>query len=467
MPSKQIDMPIHPGENERRSWRRPLTFTSIIPLGACDHRRLHNRLREREKAWLDRLPSVPDLHSFRLVAVPPNAQSEQTALLLNTVHDRPIEPHLKDLLKVIDEELRNALADVGIILAAKELHHALITHQTMVQTFHLGAINQSLRNIRQERHLRQTLQQYADNQLASGAWTRNIPPETMWRKARDFVQGSADPDLPAGPAETISAEGRVRRFVSLLVSFAFPAMGVLAKDIAAAIQAISDRSTYWTARIAFGLWWIYGAVPTALALVLVRLTEAVESHPVAPDPDIEKVRRLEAKEDHRLKNAVTLWFPVKDSGVRRLLLRMILWGSERGCRHFWTRGALADIDTIHYARIMQVDGGRTLLFMSDYDGSLNRYLDDFLGVGSRAVIPISSNAAGCPKTRWLFKPADPQTFGPRWRSLIRTCQLEIAVWYSAYPDLTVRDILKNHNIREGLFAEDTDRETARKWLQLL
>ena len=48
-----------------------------------------------------------------------------------------------------------------------------------------------------------------------------------------------------------------------------------------------------------------------------------------------------------------------------------------------------------------------MLFMSDYDGSLDRYLLDFMGVGSRAVIPIASSVAGCPKTRWLFGKNDP------------------------------------------------------------
>jgi hypothetical protein len=95
----------------------------------------------------------------------------------------------------------------------------------------------------------------------------------------------------------------------------------------------------------------------------------------------------------------TLWFPVKDSWTRRLLLKLILCGSERGCRHFWTAGHLADIETIHYAGLLQVDEGRSMIFMSDYDGILHRYLDDFIGIGSRAVVPICSNFAGCPKTR--------------------------------------------------------------------
>jgi hypothetical protein len=105
--------------------------------------------------------------------------------------------------------------------------------------------------------------------------------------------------------------------------------------------------------------------------------------------------------------------------------------------------------------------------MSDYDGSLDRYLLDFMGVGSRAVIPISSNVKGCPKTRWLYGKDDPTTFGPRLRNLLRTYQLETSVWYNAYPTLTVRDVLVNGAIRDGLFAPVMSEEDAQRWTDLL
>lgn len=172
-------------------------------------------------------------------------------------------------------------------------------------------------------------------------------------------------------------------------------------------------------------------------------------------------------EDLRAKNEVTYWFAVKDSWVRRQLMTLILYGSEGGCRHFWTNGELAGIDTIHYARLVQLAGNRVMLFMSDYDGSLDRYLMDFTGVGSRAVIPISSSVAGCPKTRWLYGKDDPATFDPRLVNLLRTYQLETSVWYNAYPFLNVRDVLVNAAIREGLFAESMAEENARRWADLL
>ena len=187
----------------------------------------------------------------------------------------------------------------------------------------------------------------------------------------------------------------------------------------------------------------------------------------APAPDEDVLGRLEDSEDHTPKNQVTLWFPVRPTWVRRTLLRTILWASERGCRHLWTDGRLSGIDTIHYARLMQVDGGRSMIFMSDYDGGLNRYLGDFLGEGSNAVIPISSNFHGCPKTRWLYRQQDPDTFGARWRALIRRHQLETTVWYSAYPLLTVTEILANARFREILFASRLTEAEARRWTRRL
>ena len=108
-----------------------------------------------------------------------------------------------------------------------------------------------------------------------------------------------------------------------------------------------------------------------------------------------------------------------------------------------------------------------MLFMSDYDGSLDRYLLDFMGVGSRAVIPISSNVKGCPKTRWLYEKEDPVTFGPRLQNLLRTYQLETSIWYNAYPHLTVRDVLVNAAIRDGLFAPAMSEEDAQTWADML
>jgi hypothetical protein len=259
----------------------------------------------------------------------------------------------------------------------------------------------------------------------------------------------------------------VARFIDLVKTFAFPAIGVLWTDIGNAIRDIPERGRREVAWIAYALWWIYGAIPTGIAMLVVRLLELIEPDPVLPPADAAKVERLEMAEDIRLKNEVTYWFAVRGGWMRRWLLAVILWGSERGCRHFWTNGKLAGIDTIHYARILQIAEKRVMIFMSDYEGSLDRYLLDFMGVGSRAVIPISSNVEGSPKTRWLYGQADPVTFGPRLHNLLRTYQLETSVWYNAYPQLTVRDVRVNGALREGLLVPEMTEEEAQRWTELL
>ncbi|MFP4283782.1 MAG: hypothetical protein ACLFU2_14265 [Opitutales bacterium] len=144
---------------------------------------------------------------------------------------------------------------------------------------------------------------------------------------------------------------------------------------------------------------------------------------------------------------------------------LTLFGSERGTRHLWTRGSLAGAENIHYARLLLADGGRRMIFMSDYEGSFDAYIDHFIGIGgkTRAVIPISSRVLGCPPTRWLYWPVEEVSFRRRWREMARSYQLQASVRYVAYPDLSANDILNHSVIRERLFAESLSPEELKDW----
>jgi hypothetical protein len=333
---------------------------------------------------------------------------------------------------------------------------------------HIGAIRRTLADIRLDRELREEIGAFAARSLAADRWPADTPAETIRRDIREHVRAEArHRPLPTGPAIPLSTLGRALRCVDFVTTFAFPAMGTLSTDITIAIERISDRGRRELTRIAYRLWWLYAGIPTGIALAGVRWLELREPDLELPPADAAKVERLESVEDLRLKNEVTYWFTIKESWMRRQLMTVVLWGSEGGCRHLWTNGELSGIDTIHYARLLQLAKKRVMLFMSDYDGSLDRYLLDFTGVGSRAVIPISSNVKGCPKTRWLYGKDNPTTFGPRLQNLLRTYQLETSVWYNAYPFLTVRDVLVNGAIRDGLFAPAMSEEDAQRWADLL
>ena len=446
-------------------WRRPRSLTVVAPVPATGVDDLRSRLTGLAPSFQRALEKVDDLHTFRLVAVPPDIGNDRTTrILLSIVHDEPLEKHLARLIEIAGDLLAEAFAGTEFAGPPADLPQFLMRHRLRENTVHLGAINKSVSEIKGEDRLREKIEVFIDHRTDKRDWDEDTDIEKIRQQIKEHVLKNADEGgMPLAASRGLNRSARLLKFIDLLATFAFPAIGVLAKDTLEAIGRIKNEIHQSAARLAYGLWWIYGGIPTGLAMLGVRILEIFEPDIEAPPPDEDTLRRLEATEDLRLKNEVTLWFPVKDSWMRRFLLRLVLWGSERGCRHFWTAGHLANIETIHYARLLQVDEGRSMIFMSDYDGSLHRYLDDFIGVGSRAVVPISSNFAGCPKTRWLFEQEDPDTFDGRWRGLIRRYQLEASVWYSAYPLLTVRDVRTNTEIRDGLFAEELSAEDARKW----
>jgi hypothetical protein len=455
-------------ERLRATWRGPRSLTAIVPIPGASTDVLRARLEALAAPIEAAVAAVPTLHSLRMAAVPAREGEQPGAsVLVNLVHDEPPATDVGELVRVAGPLLARALDGAARFDGdPRGLAALLDRHREREHTVHLGAIGRTVREVHAEHRLREAIQTFADAQLRTGAWDERTSAETMRVEMRAHVLSRGD-GLPTGPAPSAPASARALRAADLIASFAFPAIGVLAPDVHEAIGRIERAPARIAARVAWGLWWLYGGIPTALSLAWVRLLERLEADRVAPPPDEETLRRLEDSEDRRPKNVVTLWLPVRPTLARRMLLGSILWGAERGCRHVWTDGRLAGIETIHYARIMQVDRGRTMLFMSEYDGGLARYLDDFVGVGHRAVLPISSNLDGCPKTRWLFWQDDPSTFDARWRGLIRRYQLETPVWYSAYPRLTVREILANARIRQGLFATSLSEHDAREWVRRL
>jgi hypothetical protein len=77
---------------------------------------------------------------------------------------------------------------------------------------------------------------------------------------------------------------------------------------------------------------------------------------------------------------------------------------------------------------------------------------------------IWTNTLGYPKTNLLlFKGARDEPAFKRWT---RDYQVPTQVWYSAYPTLSVQDVLKNAEIRE-LLATELSLERAERLLGLL
>jgi hypothetical protein len=124
-------------------------------------------------------------------------------------------------------------------------------------------------------------------------------------------------------------------------------------------------------------------------------------------------------------------------------------------RVYFTQGDLGGIQTIHFAQFLVLPDKKRLLFMGNYDGAFSAYLQDFNNV--MGVPAVWSNCVGFPHTFYLV--GDGSSDEQRFKAFGRRTQVETIGWYSAYPDLSVKDIGTGTLIRELLRRPIDDRST--------
>ena len=198
------------------------------------------------------------------------------------------------------------------------------------------------------------------------------------------------------------------------------------------------------------------------ALLLRRHERRDEAPHVKPGEEL--VQELAALEDHLVQNPFTALGHVKPGRFRRLTLTTILFLLNHVTRHVFNRGNLSGVKTIHFARWVFLDDKRRMFFASNYDGSLESYMDDFIDKVAWGLNLVFSNGVGYPKTRWLVHGGARDELA--FKDYLRLHQVPTRVWYSAYGRLTALNIAQNEKIRAGLYG-DLSGEDERTWVQSL
>jgi hypothetical protein len=170
-------------------------------------------------------------------------------------------------------------------------------------------------------------------------------------------------------------------------------------------------------------------------------------------------------EDHDVTNQFSAMGTLKPGKARLWITRFVLLIIDYTARHIYTRGRLARVRTIHFARWVFLDARRRIIFLSNYDGSLESYMDDFINRVGFGLNLVFCNGIGYPTTRWLILggSGDERKF----KEYLRRHQIPTQVWYKAYPGLTAVDLERNVRIRQCLEAESLGEEGARQWAALL
>lgn len=195
-----------------------------------------------------------------------------------------------------------------------------------------------------------------------------------------------------------------------------------------------------------------------LAFLLAPLFELRDAwvrrrQPSFSTPELRAKRDAIGLEEDRVdQNGLTHLVPLKPGRYRVFALKMMVVLVTALADAGALVGRLGGIETIHFARWVVLPD-RRLLFFSNYDGSWEAYLGEFIDKASMGLTMIWSNTIWYPKTRLLlFKGARDEVAFKAWT---RAYQLPTQAWYSAYPLLSVGDVLKNARLRELLGRELT------------
>lgn len=174
---------------------------------------------------------------------------------------------------------------------------------------------------------------------------------------------------------------------------------------------------------------------------------------------------LALSEDHDVTNSFSAMGTLKPGLMRLLTVIGVLTTVDYAARHIVRPGRLGRIRTIHFARWVFLDGRRRMVFFSNYDGSVESYMDDFINKTGFGLNASFSNGIGYPRTHWLL-------FGGcaderKYKEFLRRHTIPTQVWYKAYPGLTAVDLERNTRIRRGLEMPAPGEQEAREWVALL
>jgi hypothetical protein len=186
---------------------------------------------------------------------------------------------------------------------------------------------------------------------------------------------------------------------------------------------------------------------------------------VCPMADQEHSEHLSRFEDHDVTNQFSAMGSLKPGFVRLLTTIGVLKTVDYGAQHITRRGRLGRIRSIHFARWVFVAGTERMVFFSNYDGSVESYMDDFINKTGFGLNASFSNGIGYPRTNWLL--LDGCNDERNYKEYLRRHTLPTQVWYKAYPGLSAVDLERNTRIRQGLESSSMTDGEAREWVALL
>ena len=433
---------------------------------------------------------IGTIHFMSITVVEPNFPAERNKLQVATVSpqapshliieisaDGGTDEVLGQLAKEMKDVLLRLLKTAGIECSDEELASFLISHNLTIgaawgsealgQVFS-GSPGQSVRRILDEKTLTKTINETVTREAQADDWEELSPRQQLdrirngiWNDGGKWVfVPEPAPCLSGDPANNWNPDIKLSNpqlwkagLEVLNISWLIVPVGLI---VLLLLYALFFGGGFWA-----GLALVLLLAPflgVYLRLRHLERTEMVEDI----TPPVEQVEELIKVENFSSQNHLASVSRLKQSWVRRLTLRLAFITVGTG-RFLGAPGHLGKNGVIHFARWMRLPGTDQLLFWSNFDGTWESYVGDFIADAPSGVSGIWSNCVGFPRTRNLVQGgAESRNQLVRWA---RRQQQPTRFWFSAYRDLTADRIRINAAIRQGLASAETDAD-ARDWFNL-
>jgi hypothetical protein len=373
----------------------------------------------------------PTLDDIREHGVPPPTAVSSLAFLGDC--DGNADDFIADLVRYAGNGLRQIFAHCQTFAPNGDLLQWMKDHSQPPAAMYVNWIGRTVQQIDEENALRQALVEYLYRQETNPA-VQN--PRQIWERLIAFVHEEVEAGrLTLTPPEPTPFGWRLRNLIHLI---GVPILLLLLAPV----------------------------LILYLPAFIFQLRRREKQDPeITPRPDLNHVKRLADLEDHDVTNQFSALGSVKPGHFRRWTVSFLVWILDYGARHIFNRGHLTRVNTIHFARWVFLDDKQRLFFASNYDGSLESYMDDFINKVAWGLNLVFSNGVGYPRTNWLI--LDGAKDEQKFKRFIRRHELPTEVWYNAHPGLTAFEMERNSRIREGIEKTFMSDSEIREWLKLI